>query len=309
MDRENETLLETFDEHTLPDLHTVVLGALEHFSHEALPSFEWEGGRTLVLGSAGAAATGKMLFPNTVQYADESTYRDALATGTYDRAVIISASGGKHAVEMAAACEEAVLETWLVTNNPAAPARAHLKEENVRVFPRNREPYTYNTSTYLGMVLSRTGEDAVRIHSFIEEQVAPQLPDTLGTWSAFCLIVPAQFAAVVPLLRIKFEELFGGRVCGRVFTDEEIKHAKTVVPSETECFISFGEENTVFGTREQRVQVPLPDDAGHAAMMAIGYYLVGRIQEAHPPYFKEHIGAYVETASELFGETISVIVE
>ena len=44
-------------------------------------------------------------------------------------------------------------------------------------------------------------------------------------------------------------------------------------------------------------------------MMAIGYYVVGRIQGAHPAYFKEHIAAYTIAASELFGESIEVIVE
>ena len=39
------------------------------------------------------------------------------------------------------------------------------------VFPKQREPYTYNTSTYLGMILGRTKEDPKKIETFIKNKV------------------------------------------------------------------------------------------------------------------------------------------
>lgn len=313
MERQHEALLETFDETSLPDLDVVVLAALELFAHEGLPHFSWQGApreQTLVLGSGNAAAVGQILFdaPGT-RYATASDYLAHVAAGDIDRAVIVSASGGKHADDMAAHLAEKGIESWLLTTNAAPRAGASIPDERVVLFPKNREPYTYNTSTYLGMLFSRTGEDAAGIHAHLCAEVAPGLPDNLHQYNAFCLILPARFERLAPMLRTKFDELFGPKVSGRVFTEEEIKHAKTVVPSETEAFVSFGVENSAFGAPDARIAVTLPPQAGYAALMAIGYYVIGRIQAAHPPYFKEHIGTYVATASEIFGESLGVVVE
>lgn len=43
--------------------------------------------------------------------------------------------------------------------------------------------------------------------------------------------------------------------------------------------------------------------------MAAGYYTVGKIQEQMPPYFKEHIGKYIENLQKSdFGNGTGVIV-
>jgi len=44
-------------------------------------------------------------------------------------------------------------------------------------------------------------------------------------------------------------------------------------------------------------------------MMAVSYYIIGKIQKAHPPYFKDNIVEYVKKASEAFGHEIKAIVE
>lgn len=311
MDTSHRKALETFDVSSLPDLDTVVLGALERFAVEPVPALTLSGGeRTVVIGSGNAAVLGQLLFdtPGT-RYATESTYQRVFDTAPIDTAVLISASGSKHAIEIAAACTERGIDTWLLTNTEGSPAAAHLDPSRVRVFPKNREPYTYNTSTYLGMLLARTEEDPTAIHQFITEQVAAALPQNLGSYDAFYCIVPPEMLPVRDMVRTKFDELFGARVSVRIFTLEESKHAKTVVPSDTECFLSFGVQNELFGTPAHRVFVPLPENARYAAMLAISYFVVGNIQKQHPPYFKGHIAGYVADASRLFGQTISPIVE
>ena len=114
---------------TLPDLDTVVLSALALFRTATLPPLPfptWK--RPLVLGSGNAAVVGKLLFVHTdARYADESTYTDMLARHRNDieSAVVISASGGKDADDMAHALQKTGIPTWLLTNKAHDPARAY----------------------------------------------------------------------------------------------------------------------------------------------------------------------------------------
>lgn len=304
--------LRVFDINNLPELDTVVEGALELFTETQLPPLTFSAGtRFLVLGSVNALQTGKILFDAYPAYfADESTYREALQKMTeIDTIVIVSASGGKHAIEIAECVQSLGKEALLFTNNPAAPARQHMSDQNVFVFPKNREPYSYNTSTYLGMILAETKEDPKAILEHISRQVAPKLLRNFEHYGAYTLIVPSKFTHIVPMLRTKFDELFGPAVTGRVFTEEEVKHAKTIVESPDELFISFGFENTDFGIPAHRLSVSLPAGGGYAAALATSYFVVGRIQRAHPPYFKQGIERYAHKVSQYFGQTISAIVE
>lgn len=305
-------LLETFTEENLPDLDEVTLGALELFSDTVLPNIDFSRfARPLVVGSGNAAVTGKLLFSDVdAIFADESSYKEKLNTiQGIDGAVLLSASGGKHAIEIAQELTKRSLPTFLLTNNSDAPAKDFLPEENVHIFPKNREPYTYNTSTYMGMILSKTGENASDILSFITSEIAPVIPQNLSEYDAYYFIVPPQFNEVREMFETKFNELFGPLVMGRIFTVEQTKHAKTVIPLDTELFVSFGEENTIFGKPENRLTIPLPADAKYASMMAIGYYCIGQLQKQLPPYYKERIGEYVQESSKSFGSTITAIVE
>jgi hypothetical protein len=308
---------DTFDENSLPDLDAAVLAALTLFERTTLPAFPLEmSGKLLILGSGNAGSVGRILFADiNARYADESTYIGELAkanekkSGPITSAVLISASGGKHAVSIAEALERQQIPTWLLTNNENALARTYVEASRVLVFPKNREPYTYNVSTYMGMILAHTHEDPGVIYRFITETVLKQIPDVLSQFDAFYLIIPPQYILMKDMLLTKFDELFGSRVSARVFTLEQSKHAKTVVPSEREVFISFGDENNMFGIEKNRFHIPLPDTVGYAAMMAIGYYVIGQIQKQHLPYFKDNIKEYTQKASEFFVETVPVIVE
>lgn len=313
MEHQHKAILDTFDEQSLPDLDVAVLGALELFREVTVPSFDIsQFAHPLVLGSGNAEVTGRILFnEHDAIYADESTCSKKLESARegIKNAVIISASGKKHAVEITENLKERGITTWLLTNNPDAPARAHVDDARVLVFPKNREPYTYNTSTYMGIILGKTGEDPARIHEFITKEVTPHIRDDFGKYDAFYLIIPPECIPIRDMLLTKFDELFGARVSGRVFTLEQSKHAKTVVPSPTEFFISFGEKNELFGDQAHRLHIPLPKDTDYVTLMAIGYYVIGHIQKQHPPYFKERIKAYTDAASHMFNQKLAPVVE
>ena len=305
--------LQSFTEENLPDLDVVVRGALELFTQADIPTIDMTmHPHPIVLGSGNAEVTGRILFrEQDALYADESSYIAKLdnSRGAITDAVVISASGKKHAIEITETLEKRGVKVWLFTNNPQAPAAAHVAPERVLVFPRNREPYTYNTSTYMGMLLGKTKEDPQAIYDFIRDVVDPRIPNNFVSFDAFYFIIPPAFWGVREMLLTKFDELFGPKISGRVFTFEQTKHAKTVVSSQRELFVSFGEENSVFGTQHQRLHIPLPSDAQEVAMMAIGYYVIGHIQKQHPPYFKDRIAAYMREASDIFGMTLAPIVE
>lgn len=288
----------------LINLDEAVLQTLNFFTTIKLSSLPAKHfARPLVVGSGNAAVTGKILYAEQdAVFADESNYLQKLkAVPDIDGAVLISASGGKHAPLIAHELQKRKIETTLLTNNPQAPARLCVSE--TIVFPKLPEPYTYNTSTYLGMILAKTKENPKLILQHLQQI---PIPKHLKRYDAFFLIIPEQLELVRELFLTKFDELFGGRVSGRVFTLSQAKHAKTVVPSDTELFISFGWKNNVFG--KNRVPIPLPAKAGYGMMMAIGYYIIGQIQKQHPPYFKRNIERYCKEASKVFGERIKVVV-
>lgn len=304
--------LKTFTENDLPELDEVVLGALELFTETPVPEIDFQAfARPLVVGSGNAAVTGCLLYSHVdAVFADESSYIEKLDTyPDIDGAILISASGSKHAIPIAAELERRQIKTILLTNNPEAPVKSQLIQDDVFVFPKNREPYTYNTSTYMGMLLSRTGEDPGVILDYIVTTIQPLIPNDFARYGAYYIIVPEQFSGMREMIATKFNELFGPRVMGRVFTLEQTKHAKTVITLDTELFISLGEENTLFGKPENRLHIPLPLDANYATFMAVSYYMVGALQKQLPPYYKNRIQEYVKETSAMFGSTINVIVE
>jgi hypothetical protein len=305
-----QTLAE-FDIANLPNLDVVVLGALDLFSttptNFVLPNFK----RPIVIGSAGSLGAGKMMFAkHDVVFADESTYEEVLNHYSgIDGAIIISASGGKHAFSAARYLRDRQLPTVLLTNNREAPASEFIDSDKVFVFPKNREPYTYNTSTYLGMVLAQTHESPSAIKDFISHQVDHQIIKNLADYNAFVFIVPSHLSHITTMIRIKFEEMFMPLVVGRAYSAEEIKHAKAVIVSDKELFISLGVDNEYYGLSDNRLHISLPEQADYGAIMAIAYYLVGKIQEAHPAYFKNNVVPLCERMSVVFGSTMNPIVE
>lgn len=306
--------LETFSIDSLPDLDVAVLGALQLFETVSLPRIDIQTyTRPLVVGSGNAEATGRIIFEDTdAVFASESDFAAKLAAiPAIDGVVIVSASGGKHAPIIARKARELGKHVTLITNTKNSLASEELDGQHPYdqfVFPKNREPYTYNTSTYLGMILGHTKENPGDIFRFIEQHVASiSFPD-FSKCNKYYLIVPPEFSGIIRMLQVKFIELFGRNVARDIETSEYVRHATTVAPSD-ELFISFGAPNTTWGDPGHRLHVPLPDNADYGAMMAVGYYVIAQIQKAQPPYFKDNVAAYTAGISSVFGETIEPIVE
>lgn len=297
----------------LIDLDKIVLSALHLFMENKLPKLKLPYKKPLVVGSGNAAATGRVIFEDRdAVFADEGTYQKKLKTvKDIDGIVLVSASGAKHAPIIAEWSKKHKKHVTLITNTPHAEAEKYLDKAHrydLFVFPKQTEPYTYNTSTYMGMILGHTHENPKKIHDFILKKVKPLVTGkNFKKYNAFYLIVPKEFDAMREFFLTKFDELFGPMLNGRVFTLEQTKHAKTVVPSDKELFISFGEENKTFG--KHRLNIPLPKNADYGALMAIGYYTIGQIQKQHPPYFKRNIVGYTKKASKLFKSEIKPIVD
>lgn len=309
-------ILDSFTEGTLPTLDIAVLGALELFSERVIPSIPSFGfKKPLVLGSGNAFVTGEVLFQGMpATFGNENNYVQKMENEEVDGVIIISSSGGKHAISMAKSAKERGLPMWLLTNAGDAPASSFVASEQVVVFPKNREPYTYNTSTYLSMFLAKEGGDtrarAEQTISFIKERVLPSIPNTLASYDSFFFIIPPEILPLRSMFLTKFDELFQPVVSGRVFSIEEAKHAKTIIPSEKECFVSFGDVvNNSFGSPSQRVHIPFPLDSTLSDALAIVYFTIGHIQKQHPPYFANNIEGYIKEAEKLFGHQLSVIVE
>ena len=298
--------LETMQNFTLkniPALETYVLGALELFQKEKLPKINIKFKRPMVVGSGNAEATGRIIFRDKdAIFASESNYENKLKKiKNIDGDILISASGGKHAPIIAKKAKQLKKKVILLTNNPNAEAKKYANQTHI--FPKNKEPYTYNTSTYMGMILGETKENPKKIHDFIQKKIAKiKIPKH----NKFYILVPTKFSGIIRMIQVKFIELFGRQVARDVETIEYIKHATTVVPS-NELFISFGDKNTKYG--KNKLFIPLPKNSGYGAMMAISYYVVGKIQKQQPDYFKKNIEAYMKKASKIFGKKMSPIVE
>ncbi|MBS3167961.1 hypothetical protein J4216_02470 [Candidatus Woesearchaeota archaeon] len=303
-------LMQAFTTKNIPDLDVCVLAALELFIKEGLPKLNLKKSkRPLVVGSGNAAATGRIIFEDQdAVFADEGTYENKLKViKSIDQVIIISASGSKHAIEISKKLKR--LNPVLLTCNKNAPAKQYIDNKNFYVFPKNREPYTYNTSTYLSMIFAKTQEDPKEILSFLKTKIDPLIPKNLKKFDSFYLLIPVEFDNMREMALTKFDELFGPIISGRVFTPEQTKHAKTVVSSKKEFFISFGYPNNNFGYENNRLNIPLPKNADYASVISIVYYIIGKIQKQHKPYFKRSIEEYMKKASNIFSLELKPIVE
>ncbi len=303
----NKRKMDNFDENNLPSLATCVLGALELFASEGLPKIKIPNfKKPVIVGSGNAIVSAKLLYGDKdVIFADENNYKEVLKRKP-DGAIIFSASGEKHASIIAEYYKTKKIKTKLITCNSDSTTEKILGKKNVIVTKKNKEPYTYNTSTYLGWVLAKTKEDPKKILDFINKKV--KVKKSIGKYNGYLLLTPENFAQGKELFEIKFTELFGRRIAKDIKTFEETKHAVTVVPYEKELCIQFGKGQLDFAN--DKIVVPLPPKAGPGTIMAIGYYTIGKIQENKPQWFKKNIADYIKKASKKkFGKNLKVIVE
>ncbi|OIO19851.1 MAG: hypothetical protein AUJ23_01435 [Candidatus Magasanikbacteria bacterium CG1_02_32_51] len=307
----NIEILQNFTIKNIPNLDIAVLGALELFMNVKLPKLSIQFKKPLVVGSGNAAVTGKVLFADKdVILSDESNYLEKLINiAGIDGAILISASGSKHAIPISRELKKRGVKTILLTNSDNAPAKRFIDKENLFVFPKNREPYTYNASTYMGIIFGKTHEDPEHIYNFITKKTAKEISKDFNKYDAYYLLIPEQFSAMSEMFMTKFDEMFQPIISGRVFTAEQSKHAKSVVKNDQELFISFGYENKTFGLAKNRLNITLPKNVDYAGFMAIVYYVLGKVQESYPPYFQKGIVNYCKNASKIFGYEIKPIVE
>lgn len=309
IDLSHKKQMDEFGEDNLPSLSTTVLGALELFADRGLPDVKIpDYKKPIIVGSGNAIVTARLLYGDSdAFFADENNYREALEREN-DGAIIFSASGEKHATVVAKEYTAKNVPVTLVTCNPNSTAGEIVGAENTVVTDKNREPYTYNTSTYMGWVFAKTRENPEEIWRFIQEKVQPVLDQKMAGYDGYLLVTPEFFAQGNRLFEVKFIELFARRVARDVRTYEELKHAITVVPYEKELCIQFGEGEVEFGSDKMRI--PLPENVGLAAMMAIGYFVIGKIQEGKPNWFQDYIGEYIARVSaKPFGKGLKVIVD
>lgn len=302
------------DINNLPSLTQSTLSALVFFTKQAPPKLKLKtSGLPFIVGSGNAYNTGKIIFSDIPHIlANESNFKDKLASykdlikkKVISQAIIISASGEKDAVWEIEAAKKHRLKTTLLTCN--AKSNGEKIANNVIIYQKIAEPQTYNISTYLGMIMSKTGENAKSIEKFVKKI---NLKQKLKKYLAYSFIIPNEFADITSMLDIKKHELFGPNVSIRSFSHGEARHAKFVMPSKKELVISLG-ENKYFGLKDHRHKIKMPQKYGAALVMALTYYIIGQIQEIKPQYYQKNIAKYCQEGPKAYGkkEAFPIIVE
>lgn len=298
----------------LDSLNLSTIKALEFLSQNKLAKINLKKySFPIVIGSGNAYNAGQVIFASQKAiFANESNclevfkkYQDLIKKKIIKEAVVISASGEKDSIWEIKLAKQKKLKTTLLTCSPKSSA-AKLADE-VIIFDKLSEPYTYNVSTYLSMILAASGEKAPDILSFI---LKLKLPKNFKKYRAYSFILPDQVGNVAAMLEIKKSELFGPNLSLRAFSYGEARHAKFVIRKKDELIISLG-ENKYFGSPKSRFQIKNIKNLGPALSMALGYFLIGLIQESRPDYFGKHIKNFCTDygyKAYLGGKPFSVIV-
>ena len=298
----------------LPNLDETVIAALDFFIKNKPPRLNLKAfSLPLVVGSGNAFNTAQIIFSSRPAIIGSesnfkkilSGYKKLIKNKVIDRAVIISASGEKDSVWEVKFAKKNGLKTTLLTCH--AESTAAKLADRVITYKKLPEPYTYNVSTYLGIILSASQEEARSIKEYLTKL---KIVKNLKKYTSYSFILPDEFYAVAPMLEIKRNELFGPFVSLRAFSFGEARHAKFVNNSEKELVISLG-ENKYFGNPKNRLEIKIPKNAGSSFIMALSYYLIGKIQGSKPAYFKKNIAAFCKNGPKAFGSTksFSIIVE
>ena len=277
-------------------LNENVLQALEFFSKNKPPKLNLdEFSMPFVVGSGNAYNTGMILFSDKAAiFADESnfksimeSYAPAIKKSLVKQAIIISASGEKDSVWEVELAKKFGLETTLLTCG--ASSSAAKIADKVLAYRKIAEPYTYNVSTYLGMILSATQEDPEKIKDAIENL---SLPENFKDYESYAFILPDKFLNICPMLDIKKSELFGPHVSLRAFSEGHARHAKFVNPSSSELVIAIGASSEFYGATGHKWDLEISDKTSFGEILSLTYYLIGKIQESKHPFFIENIENY-----------------
>ena len=143
-----------------------------------------------------------------------------------------------------------------------------------------------DNTVYLRLML----DSFAKIKDYIN---ALKLPQNFNDYKAYSFVLPDKYLNVCPMLDIKKSELFGPNLSLRAFPQGHARHAKFVIRSKDELIISINEKNEYYGDPNSRWEITIPEEFSYAAIMAITYYVIGKIQLAKPQYYKENITNYV----------------
>ncbi len=295
-----------------PTLDTIVLSTIDLYAQQVdLPGLDLSGFNTpLVVGSGNGYYTGRILFRNLgAFFATESEVEAKLANiASITDVVVISASGEKHAPIILNTAKQHQKKTLLISSSAKSSGR-DIADHTI-VMPKIREPYTYNTSTYFGYMLAETPDlDLTALREFIIGTLENEIAKiNFANYSSFFIVIPNEFVLLREMFETKFIELFGRKVARDIFSYEQMKHATTVVQDDNELFLCFGNQTGIEYGKNQ-INLPIFDSTSYAAMMLVGYYLIGRIQGAFPAYFMDSIEQYCERAKVQSGFNIAPWVE
>lgn len=285
-----------------------VLLALDFFAKNSPPPLRVDKFKLpFVVGSGNAYNTGLILFSeNAAIFADESSFRqtiqafeEVIKKGFIRDTIVISASGGKDSVWEIELAKKYGLNTTLLTTKSESDAAKIAN--TVKIYKSIAEPYTYNTSTYMGMILSKTKENPLKIKEYVQSL---KFPDNFGDYKSYSFVVPDKYMHICPMLEIKKSELFGPNLSLRAFPQGHARHAKFVIRSEDELVMSLGQKNEYYGNPEDRWDIDLPSNIDFAGVMAATYCIVGKIQNSKPQHYKENINNYVnDYGPKAYGST------
>jgi hypothetical protein len=291
----------------LMSLDENVIRALDFLGKNKPPKVDLDQFRLpFVVGSGNAINSGRIMFSGRAAiFSDESDFKQNLKAYAYiikkkliKDCVVISASGEKDSIWEVEWANKHKLKTTLLTCNKNSSA-AQIADQ-VFGFRKIPEPYTYNVSTYMGMILSTTQEKPELIKKFI---TSLGLPKSFNSYLAYSFLLPDEFINICPMLDIKKSELFGPHLPLRSFTQGHARHAKFVIPWEKELVITLGKKNQYFGHSQHRWDIKLPPFADFATVLALTYFLIGKIQAAKPQYFKNNIKTYcVDYGPKAYGK-------
>ncbi len=264
----------------------------------------------LIVWSGNGYIAGKIIFRSTsALFASESEIHEKLRTlSNIEEVIVISASWEKHAPIILEEARSHHKKTFLISSNRESSGQ---KIADISyIFPKFREPYTYNTSTYFWYLYGLSDHcDLNILKSFIDDIFTPLLMKiNWNAYSSFCIVIPNEFVLLREMLETKFIELFWRKIARDIFSYEQMKHATTVVQDPWELFICFDNKIWIQYGKNQ-VNLPIPEWTTYASMMLIWYYLIGKIQCTFPPYFNESLEDYCIRAKVQSWFSISPIVE
>ena len=280
----------------ISSLDQIVLQSLDFFATNPPQKFNLGNYKLpFVVGSGNAFNTGKIIFSQTASiFADETNFKQLIESyspiinqGLIKQAVIISASGEKDSVWEVELAKKYGLATTLLTCKPNSSA-AKLADQTLG-FKSIAEPYTYNTSTYLGMILAATNENPADIKKIIQDTSFPQ---NFNGYSSYAFILPDEYGNIAPMIDIKRDELFGPHLVIRAYPQGHARHAKFIHRWDQELVISINQPNPYYGHPNHRWQIDLPSSTSFATILALTYYICGRIQSLKPKYFETNISEY-----------------